>query len=358
MPTLNLSTANPMLLHPGGSGKPVVIANQDPTFAILIGPELGLYAAQAAAGGGTYTDPNITVIYPGQSYTFTGENDLYGLATGGSPQVNIAEDANNTQGALNGTSLVSAGTLVSPKTQYLVSAAGNTMVGPLEFNQAGYEMQIQCSINASATIPFLDMQVMWSDSVTGQVVAEEEWVPGCGPLGTPNLYTLKGPTKGNQLSLNLVNLDPGFVLHTQITVIVNSRQWMRDRVYTLNFTAPPGYVAPGVLGSTDVVGSINGMSVAPSSSQARLFPLYAGDVWFWVDQMGNAGGNSNFTLQVAPTSFFGNSAIFGAGPSGGPPSGSGTVMRWPRGHILMTYSNTGTSTSTVNCKAVALDERN
>jgi hypothetical protein len=178
------------------------------------------------------------------------------------------------------------------------------------------------------------------------------------PFGSPNVYAIKGPSKGDQVTLNFINLDPGFSIQTTFTMLVNSRSLNRDKIYPLSYTAPPGFTGAATPGFTNVIASVNGMNVAASGTASRLFPPYAGDVWFWVDQQGNAAGSAFFELQVAPTSFFGSAPFFGAGPTGGPPTGQGTVMRWPRGHVLLTYTNNGVSPSTVNAKVIALDENN
>lgn len=359
MPTITLNTANPMLLHSGGQ-KPVTIANQDPTFPIIVGPELGIYAAQAEAGGGAYTDPRITVIPPGNSYTFDGTDTLYGLATNGAPQVNIAYNTYGIQTSLAGTNFVSPSTLIGTGVQqvFKITGGNNLVIPPAMLNQPGYELQVQLGINAASTEPFLDMFMMWSDSVSGLVVATEEWVLAAGPNVNNNIYMIKGPTKGNELSLNLVNIDPSLTMTVTITIAVNSRGWARDRIYTLAFNNPPGFTSAAGRGFTNVIATMDNLTITPGNNIQRILPIYAGDVWVWADQQGNAAGNSNLTLSVLPSSIFGSGNIYGVSPSGGPPSGVGIVKRFPRGHILMTYANTGSVNSTVNVKVVALDERN
>lgn len=359
MPTLQLNTTTPFLLHPGGSANSVIIANQDTTHPFIVGGELGLYAAQAA-GSGVLTDPGITQIVPGQSYTFDGSEDIYGLALSGTPTVNVAPKATNTQVALAGTNLVTPSTpLVFAKSSFFVSAGLNKLVGPTQLNQPSYELQVQVSTNPAATVPFIDMIIAWNDSVSGLVVAEEEWILGAGSgFSNQNVYAIKGPSKGDQVTLNFINLDPSVSIQITFTMLVNSRSLNRDKIYTLAYSAPPGFTGPGLAGFTNVICSISGMNINAGASQTRLFPPYAGDVWLWVDQQGNASGNSNFSLQVAPTSFFGSAPFYGASPVSGTPGGQGIVQRWPRGHVLLTYNNTGTVASTVNVKAIALDENN
>lgn len=361
MPTFQIGTATPFMLYAGGSAKSVIIANQDTTNGIIVGNELGIYAAQAA-GSGILTTPDITEIVPGQSYTFDGTDDIYGLALNGNPVVNVAPRATGTQVALAGTALVTPSTpLAFAKSTFFVGVSNNHIAGPTMLNQPSYELQVQFATNVAATVPFVDMVVIWNDTVSGLVVAEEEWVLACGtPFGSPNVYTIKGPSKGDQVTINFINPDPGFTQQITFTMLVNSRSLNRDKIYTLAYTAPPGFTGPGVPGAgfTNVIATVNGMNINGGSSQSRLFPPYAGDVWFWVDQQGNTSANANFQLQVAPISIFGSAPFFGAGPSGGTPTGQGTVMRWPRGHVLLTYTNGGGSPSTVNAKVIALDENN
>jgi hypothetical protein len=360
MPTFQIGTANPFLLHAGGSAKTVIIANQDTTNAIIVGSELGIYAAQAAGSGGILTTPDITEIVPGQSYTFDGSEDIYGLAINGNPVVNVAPEALNTQVALAGTNLVTPSTpLAFAKTNFFVGTGGNHIAGPTMLNQPSYELQVQFSTNVAATIPFMDMTIIWNDSISGLVVAEEEWVLGAAaPFGSPNVYSIKGPTKGDQVTLNFLNLDPGFSIETTFTMLVNSRNLNRDKIYTLAYVAPPGFISPGQGGFTNVIATINGAMIPGGSNISRLFPPYAGDVWLWVDQQGNTSANSSLMLQVAPLSFFGSAPFFGAAESGGTPTGTGVITRFPRGHVLFTYANGGIATSTVNCKVIALDENN
>lgn len=360
MPTIALSTANPTQLHFAGTGKTVVIANQDPTNSIITGPELGIYVAQAAANSGVLSDPSITVIAPGTAYTFDGADDIWGIALNGSPQVNISVGSLNTSSAFAGTNFVSPSTLIGSgvKQVFAISGGGNQIIPPTSLNQAGYELQVQLGINNASANPFLDMIMTWSDSVTGLVVSTEEWVLAAGPNVNNNIYMIKGPTKGDQLSMNLINLDGAHTLTATVTVAVNSRGWTRDKIYTLAFNNPPGFTSAGGRGFTNVIATLDNLSIGAGNSVSRILPIYAGDVWLWVDQQGNAAGSANLTLSLVPTSIFGTASIFGASPSGGPGSGTGIVKRFPRSHVLLTYTNGGTVSSTVNLKVVALDERN
>lgn len=362
MPTIALSTNNPTQLHFGGTGRTVVIANQDPTNTVVTGSEQGIFSAQASVGGGVFTDPTLTMIAPGTSYTFDGAEDIWGIALSGAPNVNISVGSLGTQSSFAGTNFVSPSTLINPggiRQKISISGGNNFIIPATLLNQAGYELQIQLGINAGSTEPFIDMFMMWSDSVSGLTIATEEWVLAAGPSGNANIYMIKGPTKGNELSINLVNLDPTFTITAIVTVAVNSRGWTRDRIYTLQFNTPPSF--PGNAagrGFTNVIASVDNQVIHAGNTLTRILPPYAGDVWLWVDQQGNAAGNSNLTLQLTPTSVFGTASIFGASPSGGPPSGVGIVKRFHRGHVVLNYANTGSVDSTVNIKVIALDERN
>lgn len=241
--------------------------------------------------------------------------------------------------------------------QTLVVPGGQLFQMPiLPVTLPGYELQISATIGGTATVPFLQLELQWSDPIFNLLVADEKWGIPCGNSPQVNTVVLTGPTKGNQLLVQFKNLDPAIAATVTIVALFNSRFYSKDRPMQVVTNNPPGFVYVGDHSSYGVIGTLSAITVNAGNTSTRLFPLYSGDVLFYMDQAGNSAANSQLQLQVAPTSLFGASAFWSASPSGGVGNGTSQILRFPRSPVQLVYANSGASPAVVNAKVIALDE--
>ena len=247
----------------------------------------------------------------------------------------------------------------TPIEQVTITVAHNQKIlfPNIPINQLGYEIHLETSIPGAATNPFLDIDMQWQDANSGLIVAEEKWILPAATGPASNVFVGMGPTKGSQLVMSVKNLDGAQTATVLVVFMLNSRIYSRDRWQQVVTNNPPGYTYLGDDSLYDVIGSLSALNINAGNSQARLCPLYHGDVSFYMDQLGNAAAVSLLELQAAPTSTFGTSAFWSASPAGGVGQGVTQILRFPRAPVLLTYTNNGTAVATVNAKIIALDER-
>lgn len=89
MATFQLNTTDPYLIYPA-TGDQAVIANRDEANSIALANDQGLFNTQpSGAEGGTFTDPNISLLDPGGYLVVDGTKPWYALAVNGQPTVTV-----------------------------------------------------------------------------------------------------------------------------------------------------------------------------------------------------------------------------------------------------------------------------
>lgn len=226
----------------------------------------------------------------------------------------------------------------------------------LLISQLGYEIQISTTIGSGSTTPFVVTDLSWIDPTSGLAVAEEQWILPCADSDNINTFNGTGPTKAGELTVTLTNLDAAAEATVTIVMLANSRVYIRDRWIQTVDNPSADYPIVGGRPFSNVIASYSNQSVPAGESISVLLPLYAGDVSWYIDQLGVTAADIVAKLQVAPTSRFGTASFWSGSPSGGTGSGIYQLMRWPRAPVLLTVVNNGGVTSTINLKAIALDE--
>lgn len=258
--------------------------------------------------------------------------------------------------SVTGVPLLVSSTVQIPQSTIVVPAGQLFQMPVLPVYQPGYELQISASIGGAATVPFCQLEMQWTDPIFNLLVADEKWAIPCGNSPAVNTVILTGPTKGSLLGVQFKNLDPAVVITLTVVMLFNARLYTKDRAMQVVTNNPPNYTYAGDHSAYGVIGTLSAINVNPGGTQTRLFPLYAGDVEFYMDQAGNAAANSQLQLQVAPTSIFGTAAFFSASPTGGVGNGTSEIMRFPRAPVQLAYVNSGANVAVINAKVITLDE--
>lgn len=258
--------------------------------------------------------------------------------------------------AVTGAPLLTLGGTLLTSTTFTLAGGQAQATAALPITQLGYEVQVKLSTGSTATVPFVDVTMQWSDGAGNNVVAQEKWMLPCGSAAN-YVMTGSGPTKGGSLVVKLANQDPAVTATVTVVVLVNSRVYTRDRWVANAIVTVPGFTLPGGDPLRDILATIDGVVVTPGTSISRLFPPYAGDVMVYAEQVGVGAANSAAKLQVAPTSVFSTGDLYSSAPTGGVGTGVSTIVRLPRACTLFNFNNSGTVNATVTAKAVMLDDR-
>ena len=221
-------------------------------------------------GGKKLSDLNTTLGAPAQDGTVNGLNTGVpnNIAVTGAPPIILSTGLINT-----GTQTINA---------------GSNYLNPLKtFKQPGYEISLTVKSSAAAITPFVTVVMTWLDSVSGQTVCVDKWYLTGGNAQFQTYYGT-GPTKGNQLSLEIFNGDAVNTCQISATMLVNSRTYVRDDWRQATFNGVPTYTNASYDPSGNVVFSTN-PSVSGSSSVTRLLSLYAGNILVSYTIGANAG---------------------------------------------------------------------
>lgn len=239
---------------------------------------------------------------------------------------------------------------------FSIAGGGTSIPTILTFNQLGYEILIVLSVPAGATVPFADIDLVWTDTGGSNTVAEEKWVLAAGSAAN-YIYTGTGPTKGNKLSFKITNLDPAQTLTATVTFLVNSRIYRRDRWVANTIVAVPTFTNGGGDPRREILFDLDAVNVNAGITITRLLPVFHGDVLFYWDSLGVALANSNASLAPVPTGTVGTAALWSGETANGVGQGQAVVLRLPRAPALFKYTNSGTVAVTLNARAIMLDDK-
>lgn len=216
-------------------------------------------------------------------------------------------------------------------------------------SKPGYLLNISVRVSAAATVPFLQIQLNWKDSVTGLQTGNEHWYIPASSAGT--ILTIgKGPTKGDQLAINLQNLDPAQAMTVTLAVWETTHSIARD-----DWRSDQPLNVPGLTATTcDPFGGliINQVGTLPANSSAFfLMPLYAGklSIYAAMNQTGKIQFNAMQPAGPPGTSYVNNQLGVQPITAGTPAQFEQDTGRWPiiclitnTTALLASYTITGT----------------
>ena len=251
--------------------------------------------------------------------------------------------------------LTLAGTLLT-STVFTLTGGQSQSTSALTVTQLGYEVRFKLSIGSTATIPFVDVTLIWTDAAGANIVAQETWMLPCGS-GANYIVTGTGPTKGSMLTVTVSNQDPAITATVTVIVLTNSRIYRRDRWIAGTTVAVPTFIIPGGDPRRSILCVIDGVSVGVGVTISRLLPPYHGDVLIYCEQSGVGAANSTAKFQVAPTGVLGTGDLWSGSPTGGAGTGLSVVHRFPRCCTLFSFTNSGTVSASITLKVIMLDDK-
>lgn len=155
-----------------------------------------------------------------------------------------------------------------------------TVASNLTVAKIGYEITLTWFAPATNQ-SIITMQLIWSDSVSGQVVITDEWdfYAGSGPVANAHIIRGTGPTKGDTLTVKATQNASTVTASYTIVMAQNSRiyafdDWRTDTIGPVTgITGANGFdMQNGILASMDSV------AVAAGANVIALLPLFAGRV--------------------------------------------------------------------------------
>lgn len=210
--------------------------------------------------------------------------------------------ANAQQIAATGVPLLTLSSLVQSASGLTIAGAGVHPFPAVTIGQIGYEVRIDASIPFSATIPFLEVQMIWTDPAANKIMATDTFIVPSSSGGQAFTVIGRGPSKAAVLQVQVTNLDPAQTATINISVLQNSRVYPRDDWRWQGNVAPstnvPGFTLPTMPPDESVLGVLDGVTIAASSQNTYLFGMHDGllNVGYEV----NTGAASNLSIRIRP----------------------------------------------------------
>jgi hypothetical protein len=223
--------------------------------------------------------------------------------------------------------------------------ASTTLLTAGAFTQPGYEIGVRASMPASSgTLPFVALELLWSDATTSLATARRDVVvtAGNGPTNQIISY-INGPARGDNLKVIATNVDPAVAVTLDWTIKQTSHVYEHDQAGQQAYVtpAPNGFTNPMGVSGTDVIAWFHPTLGAGASSSA-LCALYGGDAFLMIDDVGISA-----PVTVALTDAAGYATGTTAGEFYGtsvPAAGSLEVeLTLPFSPVLLSLTNTATS---------------
>lgn len=220
--------------------------------------------------------------------------------------------------------------------------------------QPGYEVIVQATANPASTSPFVEVQLQWAINPAAVGTNTDTFVCAGGTTPAGGWFTVgTGPSKGNALTVQIKNLDTVNAMTVAVTVINNSRVYVRD---DWRWNAPtdiggtiPNFTLPTITPDESVLG-IGNDTIAGSGSLARIVGSYSGRIKVGLNPVAGTLANVTFNLQALPSTYYqGNNPIIG-----GAPPGLVFEVAGPRAPMLLRIINTATTAVTFAWSLIAV----
>lgn len=180
----------------------------------------------------------------------------------------------------------------------LPANVGTNIIANLAVSQIGYQIYLKVASPAGTGLPFCTMTLNWLDSLTGVVIAHEEWSLGAGSASGGSVYLGTGPTKGDLLTVTAFNEDTVNAMTLTTILHENSRVYSRDDWRQESVNSIPGFSIVGHAQQANCLIGFNG-SIGAGAKMTSYVPLYAGKARIAALGFGQAGNVFLDTLDPA-----------------------------------------------------------
>ena len=198
---------------------------------------------------------------------------LNGTAAGaliGTPGNTVAKEVSTT-----GVPLLNKKNLLDSQSNNALAHGTSYLSPTLTITQPSYDFSLQVSVPAGTTKPWLQVSLSWSDSAIGvPTIVEETWYLSCGSAGLQS-FGGHGITKGDRLSVQIINLDTAQTMTFTYGISQNSRIVTRDDIRQIAYNTTNGF-SPCPNDITSNVLAMWTPTVTAGTPLAVLMPLYSG----------------------------------------------------------------------------------
>lgn len=195
-----------------------------------------------------------------------------------------------------------------------VIAAGSQYLSPvLAIGQISYDIVIEATCNAASTAPWLEIRFTWTDSASGLIINQRQYImPSSGNID-PFTVTGYGPCLADELQIAIINLDSSNSQTITYAFVQHSRPYSSERwgwnYFASSLSVVPGFTLPTLPLDGSVTGVLNAITVSASSNKGYLFGMAPGQL---VSLTGIASGVTPASVQVVVTAVPSNSYTPGA----------------------------------------------
>jgi hypothetical protein len=265
-----------------------------------------------------------------------------------SPHVATAQ-----QVAATGVPLLTKNTRVYQQAFTNVASGAAASTGLLAMGQIGYEVLVNARCNGAATNPFAEIRMTWTDSTTGFTLGSDTFITPMSGSATPWAVIGRGPTKADEVTVTVTNLDSLTAPSITITVLQNSRVYPTDNWNWNNASVAgltvPGFALPTLPNDESVLGIVSNVNVAAGAVNTWLLGMAtSGQVIVTTSFSGVTTTNIRCHIYPQPNSKYGSSIDLVAFTA----TANNTSMPYnpPRAPVILVVSNgatTGTLTGEV-----------
>lgn len=221
-----------------------------------------------------------------------------------------------------------------------------TLVNSVPTNQPSYEMAMTFRYPTNAgTVPFGEVLIEWFDAITGTAMDIASFVVA-GGNNQQIFFNIYGPNRGDEIFVQITNLDPVQTLFATWVVNATSHVYERDRLIQPSYqsSAPNGFQNPAGDPTSGVIANAN-PTLGPNATTSRLIAAYNGIASLFIDD-GAQANDVVVSLQDPGTLYSSNAnaPFFKNRITAGLRSLQEVAL--PHGNVLMTITN-GAGTNTI-----------
>lgn len=161
-----------------------------------------------------------------------------------------------------------------------LAASGVHAYNSVSLTQLSYVATVQWDIPNTATVPYLHVNILWSDSGTSQLTGEDNYYIAGAPASPGHTTLGSGPAKGNIATITVTNLDPAQA--GQVNFIFSQDSMVRDRPlwhwqnsYDTNLTVP-GFTNAHLPVDENCLGNWTSSGVSAGTTANRIFGMAPG----------------------------------------------------------------------------------
>lgn len=222
--------------------------------------------------------------------------------------------------------------------------------------QVGYHGTFEVQFPSAATVPFCRARLSWLDNLTGYSLGTDDYILPGAQAASLFTTTAAGLARGNRVQLAIDNLDPAQSATVTCTLNEDSIPRNGDSWYYPNLlnaaVTVPGFTLPGLPDDESVLGVLDNVTIAASSSNTYLLGMHAGLVNIGYELSAGTAANLSIRMRPAPDSVYsGHNIIYSATSSP-----SNFQVAFPRAPVRLIVANAATTAMTLSLSAIRADQ--